>query len=349
MRRFLAIFGILALSQLLLADIVPTPGTQPVSPIFDKADVVCNCMVELLRVVDEQKQERQGRPLLWQHVVATVRINDLYKTTASIGTTVQVEYDHEVPSTRASLPALAEGETALLFLKATEGSRYGFADPFLGATRFASIPLDHGSLGLLKLQSALTAVLRQGTHDDQIRAMRLLQGMDKFGTDTLKQLTFLSASSDPDVALSAIAALLKTRSPDSVERLVNYLNTYSGNARQPFALITIGTELGQVSDSNALPALEALTSSKYLSLRFGAVDAIRRIQDPRSSPVLVQRLDDPDSNIRYVAVITLAEIFGKTGDYAPTMNLFDGNPGFYTSLWKSWWTLEGKSLKKQSQ
>jgi hypothetical protein len=346
MRLFLALLDMLLLSQVLLSDIAPIPGTQAVNPVFDEADVVCNCLVESLRVVDERKQGQQGKPLIWQHVVATVHILDLYKTPDSNSVTLQVEFEQELPPTRASMPAPSKGETALLFLKASEGSLYGFADPFLGATPFASIRLEHGPLGLLKLQSALAAVARQGTHDDQIRAMRLLQGMDKVSADALTQLTSLSASSDPDVALSAIAALLKSGSPDSVERLQNYLLAYEGNAHQPFALISIGTELGQITDSKALPTLEALASSKYLSIRFGAVDALRYFKNPNSSSVLVQRLDDPDSNLRYVAVITLAETFGKSGDYAPTMNLFDAHPDFYTNLWKTWWTSEGKSLSE---
>jgi hypothetical protein len=57
---------------------------------------------------------------------------------------------------------------------------------------------------------------------------------------------------------------------------------------------------------------------------------------------MVKRLDDSDGYIQYLAVISLAETFGKYEDYAPTMYLFDRNPRFYIGLWKSWWVTEGQ-------
>lgn len=68
------------------------------------------------------------------------------------------------------------------------------------------------------------------------------------------------------------------------------------------------------------------------------MQALRAMRDPSNARILVERLDDPDSSIQYLAVITLAETFGKYGDYAPTMYLFDQDPARYIALWKQWWS-----------
>jgi len=102
-------------------------------------------------------------------------------------------------------------------------------------------------------------------------------------------------------------------------------------------MINIGGELGQIGNERTRTVLESFAGSRYLPIRLGAMSAIRRIRSPESASVLIQRLDDIDENVRYLAVITLAEIFQKYGEYAPGMGLFDKNPGKYVELWKDWY------------
>ena len=103
--------------------------------------------------------------------------------------------------------------------------------------------------------------------------------------------------------------------------------------------------VGQIKDERARIHLEQLTSSKYANIQFGAMTALRGIGNPKSAPVLIQRLDDPDSLIQYLAVITLAEIFDKkNADYAPAMPTFEQNRPKYVEAWKKWWVEEGQSL-----
>jgi len=45
--------------------------------------------------------------------------------------------------------------------------------------------------------------------------------------------------------------------------------------------------------------------------------------------------------IRYSAVITLSGIFGKSGDYGPSVELFDKEPEKHIALWKQSWNEEG--------
>jgi hypothetical protein len=50
--------------------------------------------------------------------------------------------------------------------------------------------------------------------------------------------------------------------------------------------------------------------------------------------------------VQYIAVITLAEIFAKEGDYAPSKRLYDKNPDLYIGLWKQWAKDTGRALAK---
>ena len=82
----------------------------------------------------------------------------------------------------------------------------------------------------------------------------------------------------------------------------------------------------------------AATAQCLVSLALGAFGQ-------QTQPVIsgAKRLDDPDVKVRYLATITLSEIFRKGGDYAPSMYLFDKNPDFYTGRWKIWWAEQSQA------
>jgi HEAT repeat protein len=156
----------------------------------------------------------------------------------------------------------------------------------------------------------------------------------------------LSSSKDPEIAFWALAVLLNAKVPGSLESLNKYLQTYEGNST-PIAWTGIDSDLHQIRDPEARPLLETLTESRHVPIRFGAMQALRKIKSPKSAPALVRRLDDSDRTVQYIAVISLAEILGKyEGDYAPAMPTFEKNPGKYTDLWKQWWAEHGQVPKK---
>lgn len=347
MRSLLICVSSLLLSSL-FADIVPTPGTQPVAPVFAQADLVCNCVVESVRVLSEQKLGPSGKTVTHRQAVASVRVKQAYNKDVSPGTLVYVAFDDEIPIMHASLPSLTESETALMFLSLSTPSTYRFSDPFLGVTPFTSIPVQHGNPGLLELQAALTGVLQHGDSGDTVNALQLLQGFDQFPPETLAALDSLRDSSDPEIALASIAVLLKAKQPGNVQELANYLRAHHMST-EPMAVASIGSELSKVTNVGDLAALGTLTSSDSLSIKLGAMAALRNIRSVQSAPALVKRLDDPNKDIQYLAVIALAEIFQKNNEYAPNMALFDQNPGHYTEIWKTWWKREGQNFSNQGR
>lgn len=347
MTRALLLSAIAAFASSMSAEITPAPGAQRVEAVFAKADLVCNCVVRSLKVTQERHVERGGRPLTTQHLIATVEVADLFKPTRT-NPILSVEFDRESPSTLASLPELQPGERAVMFLSSTLSS-YVFADPFLAAVPFNELASQSGEPGLQKLQAALDGALRLPNREDQLQAMELLQGFDELARDSMPALVSLSRSSDSEVALSAFASLLKVKDAEAapaeiLEDLNGYLNAHSG-LPDSASLINIGSELRKVSDAKSLPSMEALAASRFVVIRRGAMQSLRVMKNPKAGATLAARLDDSDKYVRYLAVISLAETFGKYDDYAPSMYLFDRNPTFYLGLWRSWWTTEGQEYR----
>ena len=337
------LIGALLLASGAAAEIVPVPGTERVAPVFDRATLVCNCFVISRRITHEERVELGGKTIARRTFIATVGIRDIYKGTAPPGRSVFVKFDEEIPSTRASMPTLSEAESGLMFLTLSQTDNYDFADAFIGVTPFTSLSVQNSGSGILKLQTALSRSLQEGDRGDKIRAMRLLEGCDELSPGSISILKSFTSASDPELALSSIAVLLKTNVPGTVQTLANYLTNHI-IVPMPPAVLSIGGELQNVSDAEDLPSLEALTSSQILSIKFAALESIRKIRSPRSAKTLVERLEDPNTDVRFLAVITLAEIFSKDGDYSPTMEMFDKNPDSYTIRWKNWWAEEGQYL-----
>jgi hypothetical protein len=278
-----------------------------------------------------------------RQVIIHVDGKRMYKTDRPDEGEIVVQLTEQVGAASPARTVLDPGDTALLFLSHISATTYEFGDRFLGVTRFAAVPSQVHGPGLSGLESDLALLALSGNKEDCLNALRLLQGFDSLTQDSLAKVAGLSSSKDPELAFASLAILLKTGTPSAVEKLRRYLQTYRGDS-QPISLVSISAELGQFTDEVALEDVEALASSRYQGIRYGAMQSLRKMKNVRSIPVIVRRLDDSDSTVQYLAVISLAEMVGKCdGDFAPTMYLFDNKPQYYTSLWKKWWEEEGKS------
>jgi hypothetical protein len=311
---------VVVVSAMSQAGIAPAPGTQRVKPVFDASDLVCNCYV---RALDPNRVNADSE-------TAVVEVRDVYKGERVPGSAITVTHEKG---------ALWRGETAILFLRSASES-YRETDSFLGATPFLELRPVNADRGLEKLELALADVLDKPDRSDNLNAMRLLQGLDQLNPRTMASVTRLSSSTDHEVAFGAIAVALRTRSASSVGLLRDYLKTYHGDDAL-IPLMSIGEELGQINDVSALPAINQLTTSSLVGIRRGAMQALRGIKDPRSAPILIQRLNDSDVYVRYLAVATLAETFSLYGDYAPNMQAFEQTPTVYVDRWKVWWSQQG--------
>lgn len=334
---------VFVLKASLAAEIVPLPGSQDVEPIFRKADLVCNCVVTTVRVVEEAHIQRAGKPITTQRLIAILAVSDLYKPDSLDGQIV-VSFETEIPSTRASQPELRQGERALMFLNVVSGS-YVLADPFIGVVPLQNLSTQSRGIGLRKLEAALIAELQAKDREERIRALQLLDGFH-LRPDAAAALVPLSNSSDSEVSLPAFVALIKIKSEDNslsdnLLRLRNYIESSTGRL-DAIGLANLCGALRKISDPRTVMVMESLATSRFIGVRRAAMQSLRNSRDRNAATTLISRLDDPDQDVRYLAVITLAETFEKYDNYAPSMYLFDQNPQHYIDLWKHWWRTEGK-------
>jgi hypothetical protein len=344
MKRATALLLAAACAAAAAAQPGPIPGTQPVRPVFEQSDVVCLGRVGSVaigRAAPDANTPETHR--MRRKVTVQVEAGQIFKTDRPSAREFQLEYTEDLGMRPLPVTFLKPGQVQLLFLKAASPGVYRFADRFMGATWFSALPEGTGTPGMSGLEAALDSLAGRQNKEDRINALRLLQGFDILSPDSLSTVENLADSSDPETAFAALAVLVKTASPAAVERLAQRIEKYKGGPEPiSLSLFSIETELGSVTNEEALPAVEALASSRFLNIRFGAMQSLRKMRNPRSAPVVVSRLDDPNSNLQYLAVITLAETFGKYGDYAPSVYLFRQRSQYYVELWKKWWQQEGK-------
>jgi hypothetical protein len=84
-----------------------------------------------------------------------------------------------------------------------------------------------------------------------------------------------------------------------------------------------------------------MSRAGFPHLRQNAMLGLRRIKDHSTVPFLIEQLDAEDLLVQYQAVITLAEMTGRGGDFGPSLPLFEQNPGKHKQLWREWWAVEG--------
>jgi len=100
-----------------------------------------------------------------------------------------------------------------------------------------------------KLEFALMDDASRSTDSERLRALRLLQGFESPSEETISGIEPYIRATDSELALTASAVMLKTKTPESVHLLRQYLDQLTGTS-QPVVLVSLGAELGQVADEN---------------------------------------------------------------------------------------------------
>ncbi len=330
MWRLAAAVWMLASLPSINASILTEPDT---AAMYTRSDVVCSGTVISIGAVtltSSTSELAQGSTF---RKVATVQPIQCYKGAVNTDQPIEVDFAASNPNPQA---ALVVGERAIMFLQEGQGGAYVFAEPSGSVFSFGSIPPSAQQGGLDRLQDSLAAALTNGPKEDQLRAAMLLLGLDSVNPVVAKAIASAGASSDPEIKMPVIAVLIKNGSNAGNELLTSYLKTNIAIDSEPSGISQVMSVLGQVSDSRYVIKMQQLSSASLPEIRLGAVEALRNMRSSVAIPNLIARLDDSDGDIRYVALISLAEIVDKTGEYAPSMELYNKRPDYYLTLWKTW-------------
>lgn len=312
---------------------VPIPGSEDIPEIMEQSALVCRG--EVVEVEVGKRVESTGE------ATALVRVERSYKGTVASGS-IKVLFK-SLPDPLATSLTLSVGEHLLLFLNPS-GDNYVFADPFFGKLVFPRQTTaqnnEDGSTPQGKLERDLEAVLISGHRQDVVLASLMLGNLRKVrSTDPLKRLL---PTSDPQIDAAINIALIKLGDYSKLSNAAEVFRRKNADVQTENLRGQLARAIANLHDPSIVSALEAFSGSESGMLRHSAVRALRTIASPVSVPYLIDRLDDTDSDIRYLSVMALAAIVHKVGDWAPSRELFDQQESTSLNLWREWWQHEGQ-------
>jgi hypothetical protein len=193
-----------------------------------------------------------------------------------------------------------------------------------------------GETGLAIIEEELSEVATTAGQGSSLRSMELLLRFRSLHERTLRALRELPPPTNPDLAVVRILLLARSDPDADLAELVRIVKQ---NTSLPASTANeLGALLSQGTTANHIALLEELIrSGANPDVRQCAMRGLRRIKDPASIPFLVEQLDSDDRLVQHLAVITLAEMTGHKGEYAPGIPAFEENPAKYRQLWKQWW------------
>ncbi len=311
-----------------------------------KADFACICVVT---------QFDQLKPPVVQGQLVTT--DAIYEATIRVIQTLKGEAQaHEISGIFNSVdgdpgPLLSINVKYVLFLKRQPHGKYQFSGE--GEQSVILIPEDifikDDSGGLSSFETSLADGLRRHLNDSEgIDLMDIFLQFRNMSAPTIAELDAIGRASPSRLSLLALEALCRSAGDSRryVPQLIAMLDDIETKTPSDIGNLggyEISYLIETVDNDTTVADLERLKQlSNFRILGFNAMVAIRRFHDPKTIPFLVAKLDSDDRDIQYEAVITLAEITGKEGDFAPGGGLFDQDPSKYKVLWKNWYKSQGK-------
>jgi hypothetical protein len=261
--------------------------------------------------------------------IASLSVDKVVKGDAA--SSVDVEFQPELPAAYADIESSSAG---MFFLSRNANSGFRFVDPkypYLIARADASLaeqpPLDR------VVDIIGQVLLKPGPIEDRRLAVRVLSSAPtEAATELLRQ-----AARDKDVVIRmhSISALLNR---DDVETLAiaEPLLLNPPAKTDQYLIDNVSSALAGIKNPRAIPALQRLLRAADSRTRLGAVSALRQMNAQDAIEALVIALGDSNRDVRYEAVIGLAEVTGQKNEWAPAMDTFAQNEQRYLDHWKEW-------------
>lgn len=321
-----------------------SPAYVPIEQLFAESELVA--VGRCLSVVDLNPPQTldAGRPLPPSNYLATYAIARTYKGSGATGK-VDVGFPNMRPEWGPPPCVVTGGGFYLLFLRHSDLKPfYALTDSHFGIRPFVPSTADVGSArgGIDGLQADYAAIAAHSSAAEATReALLALADFEKLMPSTLDVLSSLSRRPDPDISILCLEMLARARPAEYLEPLANAMaNTHA--SPNPMVLVRLCEVLGNPTRPEETPALERIVDLPLRpTLRQCAMQGVRKEKAANSVSFLVRHLNDSDADVSYLAVITLAEITDKGGDFGPGAPLFLKNPERYRKLWLDWWEQTG--------
>ncbi len=313
---------------------------MPIEDRFSQADLVCICRASQVTRLNAPTSP-SGKLLPIDYVA---QVSPLWEYKGQESAPINLEIKQRDPMAGPPLPG---NFFFLLFLKENGAHSYALDEPELAfpLTWFTD-QIHPTGRGLDGLQTDIAIALGAADGPDAQAAIEALllqfRTLSNATAGTLESLlprslpirimtAALLARKDPERQMPGLLTLLKDNSDATTEALTQY-----------GVLADIGQAVSTVTDMTQIAQLEELASSNSKWLAMSAMLRIREIADRSTFPFLIGKLDASDRDVQWEALITLAVVTGKGGDFGPFREQFEDDPEKYVGLWKEWWAAGGR-------
>lgn len=225
------------------------------------------------------------------------------------------------------------GTSAIFFLNRT-GREYHFTSPYRPSIIGMPGAAPEGGTLVDRLISCVAAVIESAETSSYQKRQAIFALVYVPGARSTQALQNASHLNEQALQLNAVAFLLMRNDISGLQLAAEALLRPSegppSSERQ-----NLLSGLGSVKDPRAVPTLGTLLKQGDDPVRRAAAEALASTASPDGIDALAQALYDPDHQVRYYAVIGLAEITGQK-DWRPIADTFRDREAEYLSHWKDW-------------
>jgi hypothetical protein len=309
--------------------------TLNIPELISGSDLIIVGRVDSVRQVSSTTMELYGRELPARVMVCEIEVSRPLKGRLP-GAVAKIRFELPVtPAGGIGYRGIPSGSYRLVFLRAS-GAYYNFSNPYYPS--FPAVPgVEENATTILdQVVAQLAAVIQtaDSPEADKLEALFYAQGLNNIALKTALRSGL--QSENKSIQLSVATVLLERNDVSALPVAENAL-VHPKADLPPYLLQNLSSGIARgIRDERAIPGLgRILLGAPDAYARRGAASALRATGSPLATVSLGQGLKDTDFEVRYLAVIGLAEITGQN-EWRPLEEDFREHEQRYLTHWTEW-------------
>lgn len=312
-----------------LATGIPVPGLV-LDEVIDSSDLIVIGKITETNEISRSRQTIRGSTQLVRHIAANILVVSVLKGTKVSRIRVNYLMPLEEDVGYRSLPVGAR----VIFLKKV-GTGFEFANPFYPSAPafFSSNVQREDSIRKNIIVSVASSLYAGGvTIAEKHEALYFLE--QSKAIESSAEIEKLLESANRGLSVRAASVLLRFNRVSALPFAEKWLTDGKPDV-EPWEIENLALSLSSLRDERSIPALRRLLHSGQLRTRQSAALALFDMKNPATRKALSEALSDTDFNVRYYAVIGLADST-SIAEWRPSVEVFRKEEGKYLEFWKAW-------------
>ncbi len=277
-----------------------------------------------------------GQPIMAYKMTATLKSDRFIK---GVSTAKAISFRFRMPKNSIGYASIAPGQFGMFFLRESSDLELVPANPyypFVVASHTPPVTMGTDSEQVVAEVAQVLTTAREPL-DSCKRAIEVLSRVRSEAPTEAVTAALLQGAQNADVStrLLASAALLRRNDISTLGMVESILMRLPTNIDQEARPALIFAIQDGVRDSAAVPTLAHLLNAPDSQVRRAAAAALRHTSADTAIYPLSKALRDNDREVRYQAVLGLAQITDQP-EWGPPLDLFERKEEHYLNYWKDW-------------